>query len=336
MLKPKVGSGLRWDDIIGHKRQIQVLRAGLEARRTPHAYLFVGEPGVGKGSVADVYTRALTCNEPDAAERPCGRCTSCRVPLDRHPDVITVTPDGSSIRIDQVRAVQRRLLFRPDLGRSLVVRIDPADALTEQAQNALLKSLEEPPAYVTFILLSHHLHALLSTIRSRCVKLRFGRVKVQDIAEALVERGYDVERAKALAALSFGRPGSLAESDAEDVLARRQRIVEWGERLLTDRCAVWYVGEAVDKERDLAQDHIDMLILWLRDVLLVRTGRQEAVTNQDLLDRLRQSARNASPSGLTEAIEALMQLKEHWNANANFRLALDVALIKAQRGLRSA
>lgn len=336
MLNSKVGSGLHWDDIIGHKRQIQLLRAGLKASRTPHAYLFVGEPGVGKGHVADVYTRALTCHDRGDAGRPCGQCPSCRMPLESHPDVVTIVPEGASIKIDQVRAVQRRLLFRPDLGRALVIRFDLADHLTEQAQNALLKSLEEPPEYVTFILLSQHVHALLPTIRSRCVQLRFGRISQQEITEALIERGYDSERAKVLAALSFGRPGSIAETDVEDMLERRRRIVEWGEQLLRHRCGVWHVGEALEKERDAAADYADMLILLFRDALLVRTGRTEAVTNQDLLDRLSQNVQNVSPRGLAEAIDALLELKEHWSANANFRLALDVALIKVQRGLRSA
>ena len=143
-------------------------------------------------------------------------------------------------------------------------------------------------------------------------------------------------RAQVLAALSFGRPGSLAESDVEEMLERRRRVVEWGDQLLRHPCGVWHVGEAVEKERERAADYTDLLILWLRDALLVRTGRPEAVTNQDLLDRLTQAVQNVSPRGLTEAIEALLELKEQWGANANFRLALDVALINIQRGLRSA
>lgn len=329
-------SALNWDDIVGHKRQIQVLRAGLRAQRSAHAYLFVGEPGVGKGLVADIYTRALMCHHATEGHAPCGQCASCQVSLDAHPDAVTLTPEGTSIKIDQIRAIQRQLLYRPEVGRKKVVRVDLADDLTEQAQNALLKSLEEPPEFVAFILLSQQVHAVLPTVRSRCVQLRFGRVSNQEISRALVEAGHEPDRAQVLAALSFGRPGTVMDSDAQVLFERRQRIVEWGEYLFRHRCGVWYVGEALEKEREQASLYADLLILWLRDTLLVRTRRSESVTNQDMLDVLSQNAQNVSPSGLTEAIEALLTLKEHWDANANFRLALDVALIKIQRGLRSA
>lgn len=327
---------MSWDDIIGHKRQIQVLRAGVLGRRIAHAYLFVGEPGLGKTTVADVLTRALLCEAEPEAIRPCGTCRSCRQSLDEHPDVFTIVPSGASIKIEQVRGIQRELLFSPVWGRQKVFRFSLADDLTEQAQNALLKSLEEPPAFASFILLSQHLHAVLSTVRSRCVHVRFGRVSTDEIAQALQKSGLDDKRAHMLAALSFGRPGMILNADVEAILERRERVIEWAEHLYRNPTAVWYVGEAMEKEREQAGLFIDMLIMWLRDVLLVCTGRSQMAANQDKLDMLSQSAQNVSPQGLSRAIQALLDLKEQWDANANFRLALDVALINIQRGLRSA
>lgn len=324
-----------WGEIIGHQREIEVLRAGLARGRTAHAYLFVGEPGVGKRTVADVFTRALVC-EAEGESHPCGHCRSCRQDLANHPDVITIEPSGASIKIEQVRAVQRELLFSPVRGKRKVIRFILADDLTEQAQNALLKSLEEPPAFACFLLLSRHLHAILPTVRSRCVLIRFGRVPAKEIAAALERRGYAAEAARTLAALACGRPGAVAEVEAALTTERRKQAASWAQQLLHSPTAVWFVGEALEKEREQALLYVDLLIMWFRDLLLVRTGRPEAAANQDMLDVLEREAAKLAPDGLAAAVKALLELKEQWNANANFRLALDVALINIQRGLQSA
>lgn len=263
-------------------------------------------------------------------------CRSCTQSLDGHPDVFTIVPSGATIKIEQVRAIQRELLFSPTRGRRKVFRFVLADNLTEQAQNALLKSLEEPPPFVTFLLLSRHVNAILPTVRSRCVHVRFGRVPTGEVARALQDRGVSAERAERLAALSFGRPGVIDSAEVDALLERRKQVVEWAEYLFHRPDGVWYVGEEMEKVRDQAPELVDHLIMWFRDLLLVRTGRPEAVANLDMVELLQKESSHASPAGLAQAIRALLALKEHWKANANFRLALDVALINIQRGLRSA
>lgn len=327
---------MNWNDIIGHRRQVEVLRSVTARRRSAHAYLFAGEASVGKRTVAEVTARALLCEAAGGAERPCNACRSCRRALSDHPDYFSITPSGTSIKIEQIRDIQRELAFRPAWQQHKVICINLADDMTEQAQNALLKSLEEPPAFATFILLSESTQAVLPTIQSRCVPVRFGRVAERDIAAALVAKGYEPQRAKALAAISFGRPGMVFAAETEELVAQRERVLDWGKDLLRRPTAVWFVGEALERERQDAARYIDMLMLWLRDLLLIRTGHIEAIVNQDRQDELVHYARKASPQGLLQAMRALLQLKQDWESNANFRLALDVALISIQRGLQSA
>lgn len=329
-----LGKGFDWHDIVGHRRQTDVLRRAAESGRAAHAYLFSGRAGLGKSTVAAVFARALLCEGPDDGPRPCGRCRSCRRRLEEHPDWFLIEPDGKRIRIEQVRAAQRELAYRPHWGRRKVYCFDPADTLTEEAQNSLLKSLEEPPEYAFFILVAHQLNGILPTIRSRCTHVRFQIVGADDIAKALEQRGHDPASARLVAGLAFGCPGVAFGQDQSELLARRNVILEWSRRLKFGPAAVWHVGEALEERKDDMEPFVDLLILWYRDLLLLVSGvGEEYLVNRDAIDALREQAAGVSPAGVVDAIQALMKLKQYVLRNANFRLAVDVALLDVHRGI---
>ena len=200
----------------------------------PPSLLLAGPEGVGKRRVATALAETLNCLKPiatDTLERDaCGECAACRrIARGIHPDVIVIEPgDSGSIKIDPVRDVVERAQYRPFEGRRRVVIVDYADALTEDAQSALLKILEEPPSASAFLLVSPSPDTLLPTVRSRCPRLRFGPLAASEIADALVrDHGYDEAEARAVAADADGSLGRALDAEAADLAQARATAQLW-------------------------------------------------------------------------------------------------------------
>lgn len=215
-------------NLVGHQRPKAQLSRAL-ARSTVHTgYLFSGPPGVGKHLAAAEFVRAWLCSE--TGKEPCGHCPSCRLAGgSAHPDRFVVTPEDKkkSIGVDQVREFGAWIAQSPALGRHKAAIIDPAGSLTMPAANALLKTLEEPPPGTCLILCAEDEDALAPTVRSRCARLRIGRVRDADIEAVLEERGLaDAGRAAAIARIAGGRPGrAIALATAPEAALTRERIV---------------------------------------------------------------------------------------------------------------
>ena len=217
-------------DIVGHRRPLGLLSRSIARASLPPSLIFSGPDGVGKRSAALATAQALNCLSPaggtaDGLELDaCGTCAACtRISRGVHPDVRTVVPgDSGAIKIEQVRDAIEEAVYRPFEGRRRVVLIDEADALVPQAQNALLKTLEEPRPASVFILVSSRPDALLATVRSRCSNVRFGRLDVTDLASVLVRaHGYDEREALAVASLADGSVGRALAARATEFAGAR-------------------------------------------------------------------------------------------------------------------
>ena len=209
----------------GHPAALSAVARAVALERPPHALLLVGSGGIGKTTLALDLAAGLLCRDPDPSARPCRACPGCRkVEHGNHPDLHRLTPDGAGeqIRLVQVQRLSADLSLLPMEGRWRVAIIEAAHRLNPDAQNALLKTLEEPVGFACIILAADDPAALLPTVVSRAARLRLGPVPVADIAALLVERGsLDASRATAVARASGGRPGlalSLA-ADPDAVLA---------------------------------------------------------------------------------------------------------------------
>ena len=206
-----------------------MLRSGV-----PHALLLAGPPGVGKSTLAEDVAAALLCRGPDASARPCRECRGCRaLEHGNHPDVHRLAPTGAGVVIPiggreerGVRDLVRDLALHPVEGGARVAIISAADRMTEDAQSAFLKTLEEPPGNTVLILTASDEERLLPTIRSRCVRIRLGPVARRDVEQILVEGGaVEAPIAARLARLSGGRPGeALALASAPEVLTIRSEV----------------------------------------------------------------------------------------------------------------
>jgi DNA polymerase-3 subunit delta' len=215
-------------DLSGHRRLFGLLGRAIRAEALPPSLIFSGPDGVGKRLAAVSLAQALNCLAPvdDGAgtRDACGSCASCRKIERRiHPDVTTVVPEeGTSIKIEQIREVVGQTAFRPFEGRSRVVIVDDADLMGADAQNSLLKTLEEPPPRNVFVLVTSRPDTLLDTIRSRCCQLRFAPLSPQEIALGLMARhGVDEHEARATAALAAGSFARALASGGGDLAEAR-------------------------------------------------------------------------------------------------------------------
>lgn len=268
---------IRWQDVLGHEGNIDRLRTMLKGGRLPHALLFSGISGVGKKKVARILAAALLCRRENA---PCGSCPSCRAFLaGTHPDYVEAAPESRGkgarvLRIDAVREIEKKVAQKPLLSGRFVVLIDEADAMNESAANSLLKTLEEPPGEVFFLLVTAKRAALLPTILSRVRVMHFGALAPEAIERALLARGVDEEKASALAMAADGSLSHALLLEEEDGLL----LADDAARTLFSLKALampdlWAKAEELGKlSRERGEDWLLALSRLLRDMLVLYAG----------------------------------------------------------------
>ena len=330
--------------VIGQSRAVSLLQRSLKMGVLAHAYLFTGRPHVGKMTLALNLAQALNC---EAVEPPCGDCTSCqRIASAKHADVqiIGLTSFGdeaktrAEISIDQIRQVQHQSSLPPFEGRYKVFIIDGAEFLSIEAANCLLKTLEEPVGRVVFILLTTNDSLFPATVISRCQRLELHPLAAGEVEIALSSRwGVEPERAKLLARLCQGCFGWALSAALDDGLLqqryeRRDRLLDIINGDYEERFT--YAAELAarfSQRRGLVQE---VLALWLdfwRDLLLIKVGYSDAITNVDLETTLADFARHFSLAEIRAFISSIQAAGEELRQNANPRLVLEVLMLSMPR-----
>ncbi len=267
-----------FDGIIGHRGPARILTTALNAGRVPHAYLFTGPPGIGKADMAEQLARALLCgaNGP----RPCGRCADCnRIAHGNAFNLQRIVPDGSQIKIEQIRTMTELMTTGPDRG---VVIIGPAEAMRDQPANALLKTLEEPPPGWTMILLAASTEALLPTIRSRCQVVTFNRLSDRDTEQVLTAAGVAPDHLPLMTRLAQGAPKALLATGMEpEELAEEYRAVVGVLDTEGLKSPKWIVSaaETWGRDADTTRRFLSWAQVWVSEGLYQAhgaTGRGEA------------------------------------------------------------
>lgn len=318
--------------IFGHARPLAILKRTLEKGRLPHAYLFVGPEGVGKRTVALALASAIQCRE--IANDFCGRCADCiRVAHGNHPDVRVLEPASGKkeISIRQVRDLERELSLRSFSGRKKMAIVDPARLMNAPAQNALLKTLEEPPEGSLTVLISTSPGGLLPTLISRCVRLYFTPLPGEVVAELLVaHKGMQRERAEFLAGLSMGSPGRALSAEWE-LLVERRRV--WLEKICSlsagDYQAALAAGEELAAEKEECLGFLEWAEGWYRDLIVYAVQKsRDQVLNRDVEEVLRQQAGRYRLERLLLLRARAARTAARIQRNVNRRLALDNFLIQ--------
>lgn len=322
-----IAGTIAFSDILGHQKQILTLKKALQRDRLHHAYLFLGPDGVGKMTVALSLAAALHCSLGEGDS--CGRCANClRVSDGNHPDVRVIGPEAGKreITISQMRNLQRMLELRSFSGKKKVVIINPARFMNYYAQNSLLKTLEDPPGDVLIILIDHSTGNLLSTVLSRCLRLYFPLLSVEQVARFLVgQRGLTEEEAAVVAAVTGGSIGEALARDSKKLLDQRR---DWVERLSSllqgDLRGAMGLAEEMARDREKAVRFILWIKEWYRDILIHQTGGAAAtVENKDRIDRVREVAPLFSMDHTLSVLSRIERVTGNLHRNYNRRLVLE-------------
>lgn len=322
-------------DIVGHQNVIELLKRTVDEGRPAHAYLFTGREGVGKKRVAVMFACMLNC--PGGVNHDDRSCNVCRrIIEEKHPDVFIERPERGKIRIDRIRALQSYFKYAPVEGRYRVTIIDDAHLMNHPSQNALLKTLEEPPPARMLILVSAKPTLLLPTVRSRCRRIRFGAIPVGPLASLLqTERGLSEDKARVLAAVSCGSVGRALKMEDSRFMDLREKVVT----TLTDpgRGGVRRILELsteISGDRNRVLDVIEIASTWIRDVLMEKIGSDRVdVIHGDFLDRISSSAQHQTTEELLSVYEEVINAAELIEAeiNVNRNLATDLMLLRTAR-----
>jgi DNA polymerase-3 subunit delta' len=335
-------------DIVGHRRLLDLVAAAATRASLPPSLIFAGPDGVGKRMAALALAQLVNCPTPVApssgtragargatvevsSHDACGVCPTCtRIARLVHADVLVVEPgDTGVIKVDQVREVIERTAYRPFEGRRRVVIIDDADAMLPEAQNALLKTLEEPPSASMFVLVTARPDELLPTVRSRCQRLRFGRLSAHDIAAVLMQaHEYSSTDAYAAASAADGSIGLALEGGSDALVEAREAAADVlrhvagtsdPRRRLDSARALAGAGDREDLRRRLRA-----LASMVRDLGVIGVAADEScLANADLREPLRRLAGSFDGERVSRAFAAIDQALEAIDRNASPKIVAD-------------
>ena len=321
-----------YKDIVGHEWVVQSLKRAVKNNNISHFYLFEGEEGLGKRTLGRTFAKTLLCG--NKGEEPCNTCSSCmKFDHGNHPDYHEIEPEKGIIKKGQVEEVIRGMSMSPFQGDRKVFLMDQAHLMNKEAQNAMLKSLEEPPAYVHMILVTSSPKNLLPTIISRGQQIRFGQIPVSLVADHLVQReGVEMSQAKFLADFSKGSLGRAVQlSYSEDFFQLRDWIIDLIDSSIKGES--WKIFSAVERftdEKDRIQELLDIMLFWFRDLMVYKsTGDMGLVINSDK-ELLLSEQSFLDFERINGIIKKIQDTSVNIQLNVNYQLSIETMLFKIQ------
>ncbi len=323
----------RFSDIIGQEQLKEHLKNAIESNKINHAYIINGERNSGKEFIAKTFSMALQCENRQEIE-PCEKCHSCRQALgNNHPDIIFITHEKpGTIGVDDIRRqINSDVAIKPYQGPKKIYIINEGEKMTVQAQNALLKTLEEPPEYAVILILTANVSALLPTVLSRCVLLNMKPVRDSQIKEYLMKT-MEIPDYKANICVAFAR-GNVGKAR---LLAKSEEFDKVKEEAIT---LLKYINEmelseivaAIKKINEYKfdiNDYMDILSIWYRDVLLFKaTHDVNHLIFREEIQYIRKVADRSAYEGIEKILDALEKSKQRLNANVNLELTMELLML---------
>ena len=325
---------MNFSDIIGQNEVVSTLKAVLRDDSARHAYIFAGPEGIGKRMVARVFAAALLCSGRNFADR-CENCQTCRLfDSGTNPDFYVVEAEGASISVDDIRRMQHDVSIRPMYSSKKVYLVAEADKMTVQAQNCLLKTLEEPPGYAVIVLTTSNSNSLLETIRSRSIIYNFRKNTDEEVKACILKR-----EVKEVAGLDFivsyadGVPGmALTLIESGDFRLNRDKAVEVILQLKSSKLLeIFNVYDFFEENKDNIDSILDIMLLFYRDLLIAKkSGNENILINSDKKDIILRNVDGFEMGKLIDNIAAIEEARRNIKQNANYQLAIEVMLMKLQ------
>ena len=287
---------MRFDEIIGNEKTKEELKRSLEEDKVSHSYMFVGIEGIGKQLIAKAFAQMILCT--NETEKGCDKCKSCiEFQSQNHPDFLYIEPDGNSIKIEQIRYLQRKIQEKPIISNKKVYIINDADKMTQEAQNCLLKTLEEPPEYSTIILIGSNENAFLNTIKSRCMKLTFQPIVPEEIKQYM-EKTYGMNNINEnmLEAFQGSIGKAIALKDKREEYENIEKMIEKLDK--TDMTELIELGSALYQSKEEINDILE----YMNIVLLKMTKENVKYAN---------------------CIDIVENTKKRLHQNANYDMCID-------------
>lgn len=325
---------MNFNEIAGQKNIVEGLKGLLRNNKLGHAYIFSGPKGIGKRTVARILASILMCNN-EGVDESCGKCQPCRLfENGTNPDFCVVELKGSSIGVEDIRHMQHDISIRPLYSGRKVYLIPEAEKMTVQAQNCLLKTLEEPPGYAVIILATSNYDGLLETIRSRSIRHEFKKNSFEEVKEFLTKRfGSDFKEADFVASYAdgvIGRALELLESDQFKEIRDKviDTVMKLSESNLVD---IFDIYPLFEENKDDVDSILDIMLIFYRDLLVAgKSGNEKILINSDKKDIILRNVDRFSTGKLLNNITAIEEGRKNIKQNANYQLAIEVMLMKLQ------
>jgi len=318
------------EKLLGQDRATKILTGHLDQAHYHHAYLFHGPKGVGKRTGARDFAHSIFCEEVSPGY--CGKCVSCKQFLGgNHPDYSEIEAEDRTIGIEVIRELRRSITLKPFKSAYRIFVIRQAEKLTREAANSFLKSLEEPPEYVIFILTSDNRKLLLPTIISRSFPVAFNHLGKNIIEAFLEEKIEDPQKRKVIAEISGGSIGFACRLGEDDkFLEQREELISrWSKMEKESFLGLFDLVEWLEKEweGDYPQ-FFQLLQYWIRDLFYYQNGQEKAILNSDCFDLLSAESPRWKTEKLEKALTLIDELQRGFDRKINRRLALEATLLK--------
>jgi DNA polymerase III subunit delta' len=315
---------------------VQLLQRSLSKNRLAHAYLFEGSKGIGKKRVAIQLAKSFLCKEREGAE-PCQVCVDCkRIDHGNHPDVHMIEPDGLSIKKQQVEHLQKEFTYRGVESGKKVYLVSEADKMTASAANSLLKFLEEPSAPTLAILMTERAGNVLPTIQSRSQQLSFSPLSKEIFVNLLEKEGNTKALSTLIASLTSSYEEAIALIESDWIAQARSVVIQLNEELYERPHQVFLTIQdkwiPAFKERRELELGLDMILLWLRDLLYTQVGKTDQLVFVDQKTLLEQQALSSSQEKTSQNMSFVLEAKRHLSANVNPQLVMEKLFFSIQEG----
>ena len=318
-------------DVVGHTEIVKHLQNAIKSDKVSHAYIFNGEKGAGKKMLASIFAATLQC-EGQGVE-PCQDCASCKKESSKnHPDIINIVHEKpNTISIDEIRTQLTNDVDIKPYGKYKIYIINDAQLMTLQAQNALLKTIEEPPSYAIILLLTNNVNALLPTITSRCVALMLKPAADHLVKNYLMEKlkvpDYQADIGASIAQGNIGKAKDIVTAENHDELVkdalyllRRGQDMELSELI--------EIIKKLTRDKETIYDYLDLFLVWFRDILLFKATREvDGLVFKNELNAIKDRARKSSYEGIEAIIEAIERAKTRLRMNVNFDLVMELLFL---------